>query len=306
MQPVPEALLAEVRDRYGVVAEHAEAIGGGTASKLWRLDSEPSVAIRLSQYYGLPEQQWSCRVAAEFAGKVPEVIAPLVASDGEAAFLWQGQPITVWPFVMGAPLDRQNPVERRQAARLLARLHISARAFPSLGEGVPPEPDDSEAQRLFPDRELDQWLRSWPGHNGDEPVGWMHRDFFPGNVLCRDGRIVGVVDWDEVEWGPLINELAWSVWEFGKSPAGDALDLDHAREFLSEYQRAGGPVRPSDALIPLIRARLRSGIAFWRRVNAADPVEDQAAVAAFAALRQVRLDVERRSTSAPLLSTPLT
>lgn len=290
MQAVPEALLAEVRDRYGVVAEHAEAVGGGTASKLWRLDSEPPVAIRLSQYYRLPEQQWSCRVAAEFAGKVPEVIAPLVASDGEAAFLWQGQPITVWPFVMGAPLDRRNPVELRRAARLLARLHNSARAFPSLGEGVPPDRDDSEAERLFPDRELDRWLRSWPGQNGDEPVGWMHRDFFPGNVLCRDGRIVGLVDWDEVEWGLLINELAWSVWEFGKSPAGDSLDLDRALEFLSEYQRAGGPIRPSNGLIPLIRARLRGDIAFWRRVHAADPVEDQAMVAAFAALRHVRLD----------------
>ncbi|TCC30858.1 hypothetical protein E0H92_37765 [Kribbella speibonae] len=290
MQAVPEALMAEVRDRYGVVAEHAEVIGGGTASKLWRLDSVPSVVVRLSRYYGLPEQQWSCRVAAEFAGKVPEVIAPLVAGDGAAVFLWQGWPITVWPFVTGAPLDRQKPVERRRAARLLARLHASARVFPSLGEGVPPEVEDSEAERLFPDCELDQWLRWWAGHNGDEPVGWMHRDFFPGNVLCRDGRIVGVVDWDEVEWGPLINELAWSVWEFGKSPAGDALDLDHAQEFLTEYQQAGGPVRTSTALIPLIRARLRSGIAFWRRVHAADPAEDQAMTTAFETLRHVRLD----------------
>ncbi|GAA1564653.1 MULTISPECIES: phosphotransferase enzyme family protein [Kribbella] len=291
MEAVPEALLGEVRARYGVVAKDAEAISGGTASKLWRLSSEPSVVIRLSQYYPLPEQQWSCKVAAEFAGTIPEVIAPLAASDGEAAFLWQGHPITVWPFVMGAPLDRQNPLERRQAARLLARLHISARVFPGLGEGVPPARDDSEAERLFPDRELDEWLRSRHGHGGDEPVGWMHRDFFPGNVLCREGRIVGVVDWDEVEWGPLINELAWSVWEFGKTPAGDALDLDHALEFLGEYQRAGGPVRPSNALIPLIRARLRSGIAFWRRVHAADPVEDEAMVEAFAALRQVRLNL---------------
>ncbi|HZX03205.1 phosphotransferase enzyme family protein [Kribbella sp.] len=247
------------------------------------------MAIRLSQYYGLPEQQWSCRVAAEFAGEVPEVIAPLVASDGEAAFLWQGRPITVWPFVTGAPLDRHNSLELRQAARLLARLHSLARAFPGLGEGTPPERDESEAELLFPDRELDQWLRSWPGHSSDDPVGWMHRDFFPGNVLCRAGRIVGVVDWDEVEWGPLINELAWSVWEFGKTAAGDALDLARASAFLTEYQRAGGPVRPSNTLIPLIRARLRSGIAFWRRVHAADPVEDQAMVAAFTALRHVRL-----------------
>jgi Ser/Thr protein kinase RdoA (MazF antagonist) len=288
MQAVPEALLAEVRDRYGIVAGSTEAVGGGTASKLWRLDAEPPVVVRLAQYYQLADQRWSCRVAAEFAAEIPEAIAPLKGADGESVFLWQGQPITVWPFVMGAPLNLQSPAERRQAARLLARLHKSARAFPSLGEGKAPERDDTEAKQLLPDDELDEWLQAWQDRS-DEQVGWIHRDFFPGNVLCQDGQIVGLVDWDEVEWSPLINELAWSVWEFGKSPAGDALVLDHALEFLTEYERAGGPVRPSNALIPLMRARLRSGIAFWRRVEAADPLEDEAQVAAFSALRHVRL-----------------
>ncbi|WP_141858501.1 hypothetical protein [Kribbella jejuensis] len=83
--------------------------------------SGPAERIANRSDYRLPEQQWSYSVAAEFAGKVPEVIAPLVASDGEAAFVWHGRPITVWPFVMGASLDRRNSVELRRAAHLLAR-----------------------------------------------------------------------------------------------------------------------------------------------------------------------------------------
>lgn len=299
MQAVPEGLLAEVRNRYGVVAADGEVVGGGTASKLWRLDAEPAVVVRLSQYYSLADQEWSSRVAAEFAGKIPEAVTPLKGADGAAVLLWKGQPITVWPLVIGAPLDRQNTAERHQAASLLARLHRAARAFPNLGQGQPLERDDTEAQRLLPDRELDDWLQSWQGRR-DEQVGWIHRDFFPGNVLCRDGQIVGLVDWDEVEWSPLISELAWSVWEFGKSPAGDALVLDRALDFLSEYERAGGPVRPSNALIPLIRARLRSGIAFWRRVQAAHAVEDQAQVAAFSSLRHVQLFPDEPPRCTPL------
>jgi len=286
MQAIPEELLVEVRGRYGAVADSAEAIGGGTASKLWRLHSDPPVVVRLSQYYPLEAQRWSCRVATTFAGQIPEAIAPLNAFDGEAVFLWQGQPITVWPLVAGAPLDRQDPAERRQAARLLARLHKAARSFPTLGDGQPPKPGDADAQQLLLDRELDEWLLSW---QGGEHVGWIHRDFFPGNLLCRDGQIVGLVDWDEVEWSPLINELATAVWEFGKSPASDALILAHAREFLAEYERAGGPVRASNDLIPLIRERLRRDIAFWRRVQAADPAEDRAKVEVFRTLRDVRL-----------------
>ena len=288
MQAVPEELLVEVRDRYGAVTDGAELIGGGTASKLWRLHTDPPVVVRLSLYYSVEDQRLACRVATAFAGQIPEAIAPLNAFDGEAVFLWQGQPITVWPLVTGAPLDRRNAAERRQAARLLARLHKAARAFPTLGEGRPPNRDDAEAQQLLPDRELDEWLQSWQ-NGSEEQVGWIHRDFFPGNVLCRDGKIVGLVDWDEVEWSPLINELAAAVWEFGKSPASDALILAQAREFLAEYEQAGGPVRPSNDLIPLIRERLRRDIAFWRRVQAADPAEDQAKVEVFQTLRNVRL-----------------
>lgn len=288
MQAIPEELLVEIRDRYGAVADSVEVIGGGTASKLWRLHSDPPVVVRLSRYYPLEDQRWSCLVAAEFAREIPETIAPLNASDGEAVFLWQGQPITVWPDVTGTPLDRQNPGERQQAARLLARLHKSARAFPALGQGQPPKRDDTAAQQLLPDRELDEWLLSWQD-GSDEQVGWIHRDFFPGNVLCRDGQIVGLVDWDEVEWSPLINELATAVWEFAKSDAGDALALAPAQEFLAEYERAGGPVRPSNDLIPLMRERIRRDIAFWRRVQAADAVEDWAKVEAFRKLRDVRL-----------------
>ncbi|MBM7784907.1 phosphotransferase enzyme family protein [Tenggerimyces flavus] len=292
MQAIPEGLLSAVADRYGVVAGSAEALGGGSASKVWRLDSVPPVVVRVSQYYQLKDLQRSCRVADEFSRTIPEAIRPLVGTDGEPAFLWDGQPVTVWPFVDGLPLDRQDLTQLRQAARLLGRLHKAALECSGLGDGQAPDRDDSEAARLLPDAELDEWLRSWHDNQAaEEQIGWMHRDFFPGNILCRQGEIVGLVDWDEVEWGPLIAELAIAVWQFGKSPPGDTLLLDRALEFLTAYRQAGGPVQPSNSLIPLMRERLRRDIAFWRRVKAADPVEDEAKVSAFVSLRRVLLSL---------------
>jgi Ser/Thr protein kinase RdoA (MazF antagonist) len=292
----PEELLATVRDRYGVVAEASEArpLVGGTASKVWRLASAPPVVVRLSPYLPLKDLQRTCGVAGEFSRRVREATEPVAGSDGELAFLWDGQPVTVWPFVDGRPLDRLDLVLLQRAARLLARLHEAALARPGLGDGRPPDRDETEARRILPDDELDEWLRSW--HDtwaSDEQVGWMHGDFFPGNILCRQGEIVGLVDWDEAHWGPLVTELAWSVWEFGRSPTGDTLLPDRALEFLAAYRRAGGPVQPSNSLIPLIRDRLRRGVAFWRRVQAdgyqLDLAEDQARVAAFESLRHLRL-----------------
>ena len=294
MHAIPKGLLSAVGDRYGVVARSAEVLGGGTASKVWRLDSVPPVVVRVSQHYQLEDLQRSCRLASGFSRMVPEAIQPLIGSDGESAFLWDCQPVTVWPFVDGLPLDRHDLGQLRLAARLLARLHAAALVCPGLGDGRSPDRDDSEAARLIPDDELDEWLRSWQdSHAAREQLGWMHRDFFPGNILSRQGEIVGLVDWDEVEWGPLITELAISVWEFGKSPTGDTLLLDRAQEFLAAYRQGGGPVQPSDSLIPLIRVRLRRGVAFWSRVQAdgheVDHVDIRATASAFESLRRVRL-----------------
>lgn len=298
MHDIPEGLLSAVADRYGAVAEGAEALGGGSASTVWQLKSVPPVVVRVSQHYQLKDLRWSCGVAAEFSRMVPEAIRPLVGSDGEPAFLWNGNPVTVWPFVDGLSLDRDDLRQLRQAARLLGHMHEAMLVCPALGVGQAPDRDDSEAAELLRDDELDEWLRSWHANAAaEEPIGWMHGDFFPGNILWRQGQIVGVVDWDEVAWGPLIIELASSVWEFGKSPAGDTILLDPAMEFLTAYRRAGGPVPPSNSLIPLIRDHLRRGVAFWSRARAngyeIDPAGIQAMASAFTALRDVRLPCGR-------------
>lgn len=294
MQAIPDGLLAAVCERYRVAPRSAEALSGGSASQVWRLDAVPPVVVRVSQYYQLEDLRRSCQVASGLSRMVPEAIAPLIGSDGEAAFLCDGLPVTVWPFVDGTPLDRQNLGQLRQAAGLLARLHQAALVCPGLGDGQSPDRDDSDAERLLPDGELDEWLRSWQESNAaTEQVGWMHRDFFPGNILCRQQEIAGLVDWDEAEWGPLITELAISVWEFAKSPAGDTLQLEPAMKFLTAYRHAGGPVQPSDSLIPLIRVRLRRGVAFWSRLqadgHAIDHIDITALASAFASLRRVRL-----------------
>jgi Ser/Thr protein kinase RdoA (MazF antagonist) len=85
----------------------------------------------------------------------------------------------------------------------------------------------------------------------------VHGDFYRRNILCRDGRIVGLIDWDEARHDRLVAELAWSVWEFAKSDDGTTLLPDRARAFLNDYRNAGGPIAPSGALLPLIRAHLR-------------------------------------------------
>lgn len=280
-------LVAAVIARYGLTEAVAEPIvGGGDECQLWRLNS---VVVRVSPpSRSVAELAWTHRVAALLAESVPEVTCPLTAADGTTVFSWQGQPVSVWPFVPGEPLDRDVTIQRTQAARLLARLHRTG--LRQTGNGRP-DATPRPVPTLLPDPALDAWLAQW--HRRDEPRGWVHGDFYRRNILCRGGRIVGLIDWDEARSDRLVSELAWSVWEFAKSADGTTLLPDRARTFLNDYRDAGGPASSAGALVPLIRQHLRYEVDRAERARDAgrymDPDYQAAEIAAFRAIKELSI-----------------
>jgi aminoglycoside phosphotransferase (APT) family kinase protein len=48
----------------------------------------------------------------------------------------------------------------------------------------------------------------------------LHGDFWPGNILWRDGRLVGIIDWEDARFGDPISDLAngrlETLWAFGR------------------------------------------------------------------------------------------
>lgn len=60
----------------------------------------------------------------------------------------------------------------------------------------------------------------WPQRNAS---ALLHGDYWPGNILWRDGRLVGVIDWEDAALGDPLADLANSrleiLWAFG----GDAM-----------------------------------------------------------------------------------
>lgn len=55
-----------------------------------------------------------------------------------------------------------------------------------------------------------------PGRNADV---LLHGDFWPGNILWKDGRVVGIIDWEDARVGDPLEDLAISrldvLWAFG-------------------------------------------------------------------------------------------
>jgi aminoglycoside phosphotransferase (APT) family kinase protein len=59
----------------------------------------------------------------------------------------------------------------------------------------------------------------------------LHGDFWPGNIIWRDGKIVGVIDWEDAALGDPLADLANTrlelLWAFG---------IDAMRSFTRHYQ----------------------------------------------------------------------
>jgi len=205
-----------------------ERLDGGYKNELLRYGD---VVLRLESST-LESVEWEHRLLAALP---PPAVAPLAGpvewEDGRIASLL--------PYVPGRALDRDAPAEREQLATWLAGLHRAA-----WDGGQRP------GASSWLDRDLvrnDWW--DWAivdkapvlvdayervtAFLADPPplaVGVVHGDVYRGNVRVHDGRLAGIVDWEEARLDWLGSELANAAWEMR--------DRDG---FVAAYLAAGGP-----------------------------------------------------------------
>ncbi|HEY8776809.1 MAG TPA: hypothetical protein VIM33_10090 [Gaiellaceae bacterium] len=74
--------------------------------------------------------QWEHDLLGFLAPRVPEVVAPLRALDGNTFLAIADHVVSVMPYVASEPAERTDPQVRREVPRLLARLHVTACEWP--------------------------------------------------------------------------------------------------------------------------------------------------------------------------------
>ena len=292
--------VSAVSERYGLSLHAVHPLGGGIESTVLRATGlAGDIVIRVSpRWRSLDELVWAYELVSYAATRIPEAVAPLRATDGALAFEHGGHVVSVFPYVDGHRLDRENERERDAAATLLARLHQAlpswplARPRPASRRGRPNLVPDVDPPALA-DRALDNAVARLTDRF--QPA-LTHGDYYRGNVRCLNHEIVALFDWDDACWWTLENELAWSVWEFAQSNESATLDLDRAHRFLRVYEAGGGPVAVRDRsfVIPFIRDDIRTEIREATALVEAGLESDDAAYiersyAAFANLADVTL-----------------
>jgi aminoglycoside phosphotransferase (APT) family kinase protein len=137
-----------------------------------------------------------------------------------------------------------------QLAGVLARLHAAAFTLadaPYLAE-IRAKADRTVGTRpSSPDESLSETAvrtalaRIWPPPQLNQPV-LLHGDFWPGNMLWRDGTLVGVVDWEDAVLGDPVHDVANTRMELCM-----AFGISAASEFTRQYRE----LRPSADLTAL-------------------------------------------------------
>jgi aminoglycoside phosphotransferase (APT) family kinase protein len=152
---------------------------------------------------------------------VPEPV--LVDNSGEIF----GSPCVVISFIDGTPdYTPADPIDLvHQFAAHLARIHTIDGISPEITfvrertsvvtEALTHQPAEID-ESLQEGRIRDTLAAAWPLTSRNQPA-LLHGDYWPGNILCRDGRVLAIIDWEDASRGdPLADvancrmEIAWT------------------------------------------------------------------------------------------------
>lgn len=232
--PSPGA-LEEVRRLAGPVAVVArvERLEGGQHAETWRVETEnPAASVVVREFpVGDPAPVREQRVLRALDGLGG--LAPVLLG-GDPGGRWSKHPTSLTSWLEGRP--DITPADPSRWARELGRGLAAVHAVPGerLGE-LPSVFDDRGGSQELLAGPLAAEVRSRWAQITASPEVLIHGDHWSGNVVWRDGKLTGIVDWSAASRGPRGFDLGWCRLDL-------ALLSDEriADEFLAAYEAEAG------------------------------------------------------------------
>lgn len=219
--------IATVGARWGVPVSACSRIVLSDRNALAWLDTDGGgVLLKWSVApERFPRLAAAADVTAWLGARGLPVSAPVPALDGAVQVAFDGVSANLQRVRPGALLDVADPAQVRAVGVLLAEVHDALTAYPSTAEVTAVRPE-----RVPLVDQLRGWLDAAPAHlptdavtvlrdrfaaRQDEqtpmPVQVVHGDVRSANVLVDDGRVVGLIDFEELRVDHRVVELARSV-----------------------------------------------------------------------------------------------
>jgi aminoglycoside phosphotransferase (APT) family kinase protein len=203
------AALEEVRRQAGpsAVVLGAARLEGGQHADTWRVDTEnPAISVVVRQFppddpAPLHEQR-VLRALDGLGGLAPVLLG------GDLNGRWSKHPTSLVSWLDGQPdITPTDPGEwARELGRALAAVHSAPTE--RLAE-LPSVFDRRGGSQEVLGGPLAAEVRSRWSEVVASPEVLSHGDYWSGNVVWRDGRLTGVVDWSGGARGPRGFDLGW-------------------------------------------------------------------------------------------------
>jgi aminoglycoside phosphotransferase (APT) family kinase protein len=227
--------LEEVRRLAGpsAVVVGIARLEGGQHADTWRVDTEnPATSVVVRQFpVGDPAPLSEQRVLRALDGLGG--VAPVLLG-GDLDGRWSKYPTSLTSWLDGRP--DITPADPREWARELGRALAAVHAVPveRLTELSSIFDHDGGSQDILAGP-LAAEVRSRWSEAVASPEGLSHGDYWSGNVIWRDGRLTGIVDWSGASRGPRGFDLGWSRLDLVL-----LFDEEIADDFLAAYKAAIG------------------------------------------------------------------
>jgi aminoglycoside phosphotransferase (APT) family kinase protein len=227
--------LEEARRLAGpsAVVSGAARLEGGQHSDTWRVDTEnPAISVVVRQFpVDDPAPLLEQRVLRALDGLGG--LAPVLLG-GDLDGRWSEYPTSLISWLDGEP--DITPAEPTKWARELGRALAAVHAVPRkrLAE-LPSVFDHGGGSQEALGGPLAAEVRGRWAEVVASPEVLAHSDYWSGNVVWRDGRLTGIVDWSGGSRGPRGFDLGWCRLDLVL-----LFDEQVADDFLAGYEAGAG------------------------------------------------------------------
>ena len=210
-----------------------------------------------------------------------QTTVPIMLTDGSQMAIKDGVAWTLLPFVKGGILGLDE-VSLRSLGETQARMHLIPRAdcFPTsyrmgfeLFEEVFSLSSRMGVTDPFVEMLSSQAAEIRSEFPSDLPIGVLHGDLFPDNVIGNEGRVSAILDLEEAWVGPMAFDLAMSFVGFGWD--GTVPAWGRWRALFDGYQSVRSLTHDEVDSLPFLHRFATLSIAAWRfwKHNLSEPDE---------------------------------
>ena len=216
---------------FGLAGYRAhQPIAVGTINTNLRVETDAGpVFLRINEGKSEDDVGREAAIVAHAAAHGVPTPVPRAAADGASFARWNGEIVSLFPWVAGRTLARAELTPGHAAAvgAALAKLHLASDGFSDRRPGrYEPAEIDARLARIAALRRpelapalavLEPELARLRAERGAGiPQGLIHGDLFVDNVLYDDGgALTALIDFEQASWGRLAYDLAVTTLAFG-------------------------------------------------------------------------------------------